>query len=212
MPKDSLQRISVFSVVFLYLVSRAAHLRHLLVDGDGETLLDPVSVFVPNPDAKLGRRVEVRPLVEFGLLDETHRDEVVEVGVEATVVDILAVVVLKLALDAQPVTRLVDDDFETAVLELREVRPGDVATPVGDEAVTTIDTADVVEVDFVAADVPVNRRFGAVPLFGERGDMTVVAFESLAQEFLGVPRPTVDVWPELSFCARNVGGLNISGF
>ena len=47
--------------------------------------------------------VDVRPLVEFTLLEQSFLDEVVEIRIEAAVVDVLLVIVVEFVFDCEPV-------------------------------------------------------------------------------------------------------------
>ncbi len=47
--------------------------------------------------------VYVRPLVEFTFLEQSFVDEIIEIRIEPTVIDILLVIVVELLLDCEPV-------------------------------------------------------------------------------------------------------------
>ena len=47
--------------------------------------------------------IDIRPLVEFILLEQSFLDEVVEIRIEAAVVDLLLVIVVAFVLDCEPV-------------------------------------------------------------------------------------------------------------
>jgi len=71
--------------------------------------------------AVLCQGVLVRPLVEFALLDQPHLDEVVEVGVESAVVDLVAVVGLEFSLDSESIPGFLCQDDEDVLLERGQV-------------------------------------------------------------------------------------------